>query len=503
MYAIESISLLAGAQPHWFHPRLRFFSGREHKLPVDQHMLMAMVAPRGLMIFAGYAESAANPFALEQAYRSAMTVYRFHQREDNLWLHLREGEHSTETGDIEIFMDFFDTVFGRKKFPKSETWVAGYEFEAWKRATGVKVDALQHPRMAPGDFLSGISTAAQWDGRKAGVRGRIAAALGPDAPGLAMPPRHRISEFTPPARTILEQLLARPTGEPHWRERLRAAGMGLAAMPFGEGLSADLYYPLDDSGQRKPGKFPVVVWLHPYTYGGGWSARRPWEPRSADYILDQRPSFVSLVKRGFAVLAFDQIGFGSRIHHARRFYGRYPEWSLMGKMVADTRAAVASLKELEDIDSSRIYLLGYALGAKVGLFTAAFDESVRGVAAVCGVDALRLSGGDDGIEGLRHYSHLHGLIPRLGFFLGQEPRVPFDYDEVLALAAPRPVLVVAPTLDRYAPVDDVRQVVEASRKVYRLLGSERALTLETPLDFNRFTRGTQERVFDWLLRQAR
>ena len=81
--------------------------------------------------------------------------------------------------------------------------------------------------------------------------------------------------------------------------------------------------------------------------------------------------------------------------------------------------------------------------------------------------------------------------------------MPFDYDEVLALAAPRPVLVVAPTLDRYAPVDDVRQVVEASRKVYRLLGSERALTLETPLDFNRFTRGTQERVFDWLLRQAR
>jgi len=32
---------------HWFQPRLRFFAGRENKLPVDQHMLMAMVAPRG------------------------------------------------------------------------------------------------------------------------------------------------------------------------------------------------------------------------------------------------------------------------------------------------------------------------------------------------------------------------------------------------------------------------------------------------------------------------
>jgi hypothetical protein len=75
-----------------------------------------------------------------------------------------------------------------------------------------------------------------------------------------------------------------------------------------------------------------------------------------------------------------------------------------------------------------------------------------------------------------------------------------DYDEVVALAAPRPVLVVAPTRDRYAPVDDVRRVVEASRGVYRQLGREDALELETPVDINRFSRKTQERVFDWLAR---
>jgi pimeloyl-ACP methyl ester carboxylesterase len=201
------------------------------------------------------------------------------------------------------------------------------------------------------------------------------------------------------------------------------------------------------------------------------------------------------------VLAFDQIGIGTRLHEARPFYERYPGWSLMGRMVADTRDAVDALVRLEEIDATRIFLMGYSLGAKVGLFAAATDERVRAVAAVCGVEALRLDRPEKGTEGLRHYSHLHGLIPRFGFFLGHEARLPFDYDEVLALAAPRPVLVVAPTRDRYAPVDDVKRAIEAARGVYRLAGRAEALELDTPVDINRFSRRTQERVYQWLDRQ--
>ena len=110
----ESIELLAGVQSHWFSPRLRFFAGREDKLPVDQNSLMALVAPRGLMMYSGYAESAGNPLGFEQAYRSAFRVYRFLGREQNIWLSLREGEHETTAGDVENFIDFFDAVFGRR-----------------------------------------------------------------------------------------------------------------------------------------------------------------------------------------------------------------------------------------------------------------------------------------------------------------------------------------------------------------------------------------------------
>ncbi len=142
MFVNESIELLTGAQPHWFHPRLRFFAGREDKLPVDQNLLMAAIAPRGLMMFAGYAESAGNPFGFEQAYRSVLSAYRFLGHEENLWLHLRDGEHEFGAERIEEIVDFFDAVFGRNNFPKRETWILGYTFEGWQKASGEKIDRV-------------------------------------------------------------------------------------------------------------------------------------------------------------------------------------------------------------------------------------------------------------------------------------------------------------------------------------------------------------------------
>jgi hypothetical protein len=57
-----------------------------------------------------------------------------------------------------------------------------------------------------------------------------------------------------------------------------------------------------------------------------------------------------------------------------------------------------------------------------------------------------------------------------------------------AFASPRPLLLIAPTHDRYARVADVRATVAAVPGV----------TLDTPMDFNRFGRKFQARVLDWL-----
>lgn len=502
-YVVESLQLLTGARPQWFHPRLRFFAGREHKLPVDQNLLMAAIAPRGLMIYSAYSESSASSFAIEQVYRNVGDVYRFLDAEDHLWLHLREGEHSVEVEDIENFMDFFDAVFGRGDFPKVERWIFGYTFEDWKKLTGMDVDPLAFPVRRPGDFMNDaaggrISTASGWEARAPEIRARIEKTLGEAPPQLTVPLADRLQKNTPPPRDYLELTFGRPQGTAEWRERLGNVGMGMSHLQYGPGQNADVFYPVDAEGKPKGENWPVVVWLHPYAHAGGWSAKDPWQPRRADFVLDQRPQLDSLVRRGFAVVAFDQIGFGSRIHEARPFYNRYPEWTLLGKMVTDTRSVVEAVAAVDEFDSSRIFLMGYSLGAKVGLITAALDDRVAGIAAVSGIFPFRLHEAEDGTEGLRHYSHLHGLLPSYGFFLDHPERVPFDYDEVLALAAPRPVLVVAPELDRFAPVEKVRTLVGEAREVYELYGETDALDLRTPLDFNRFPRALQEEVFDYL-----
>lgn len=476
-FANESIELLAGAQPHWFHPRLRFFSGREDKLPVDQHTLLALVAPRGLMMYSGYAESAGNPVGYEQAYRSAFRVYRFLGREQNIWLQLRDGEHETTAGDVENFIDFFDAVFERRPHPKIETWIHGYTFEDWRALSGERIDPTSYPVAS---FRAGDNAAAR--------KTRIEWALGDAPPGAT-----RLVAGNLPAGGTgdgwLSGLFKRPGSDAAARAALARSGMGWAELPFGDDLKADLFYP----AATPAGKWPVVIWLHGYSYQNGWSVASPWQPTGAAYRLEQRPSIPDLVNRGFAVLAFDQIGFGARVRDARDFYRRYPKWSLMGKMVADTRAAIDALTALDVVDASRISLMGYSLGAKVGLLTMALDDRVHALAAVSGFDPLRLDTADRGVEGIRHLSHLHGLMPRLGFFVGQEARLPFDFDEALALTAPRPVLLIAPTLDRYARIADVRAEVAHVPGV----------TLETPVDFNRFGRKFQARVFEWLAERGR
>jgi hypothetical protein len=109
---------------------------------------------------------------------------------------------------------------------------------------------------------------------------------------------------------------------------------------------------------------------------------------------------------------------------------------------------------------------------------------------------------EKGIEGIRAYSHLHGLLPRLGFFIDNEARVPYDYHEVLACIAPRPVLVVAPAMDKDAVAGDVRRCVDEVEKIYGLYGETDRLQLSVPDDYNRFSAEMRETAYQWLRDRA-
>lgn len=170
----------------------------------------------------------------------------------------------------------------------------------------------------------------------------------------------------------------------------------------------------------------------------------------------------------------------------------------MGRMVEDTRAAIDALQKDPLVDPERIYLFGYSLGGAIGLHTAALDPRIKGVVSICGFTPMRTDTVDRGTGGIARYSHERGLMPRLGFFVGQELRIPCDYDELLAAIAPRPVLVVQPQWDRDTTPADVHTAVDQARKVYALYGATDKLALDEPWDYNRLTTVTQDRIIQWM-----
>jgi alpha/beta superfamily hydrolase len=148
------------------------------------------------------------------------------------------------------------------------------------------------------------------------------------------------------------------------------------------------------------------------------------------------------------------------------------------------------------IDSNKIYLAGYSLGGTVALFTAALDNRVKGTAVVSAFSSLRND--NTGTEGIRHYSELHGLIPRLGFFVGHENRIPIDFDDVLACIAPRSLLIVAPTRDRDHSIESVQKLVSSASTLYQQKKATNKITLEQPYTFNHFSDSLQKTVVNWV-----
>ena len=487
-YDIEDIAWLSTAVPAWLHPRLRFFIGREDKLPVDQNLFMALIAPRGLMLSTAINEGASNPWGIEQAYHATKKVYQFLGKPDNLAIRSRYGKHSVAARDMEDYIDFFDYVFDRKDHKPENRLFYPYTFDDWRKLSAENIDPQDYPEKGLNHLTvnaenNPITSVGQWEKKKTEIARNIKWGLGDEPPGVINPGPRVFNKNGRVDEHNVGSFLDRPR-----------ATETMGRMPvspyngFGDQLFGYLYYPKDKNGDLKHTNLPVVIYLHEYDYSKGFNT------------YHQLESWLhSIVDQGFAVFAYDMLGFGNRIEEGTRFYDRYPHWSKMGKMVTDVRGAVDALSNFEFVDSTRIFVAGYSLGATVGLYAAALDERISGVVTVSGFTPMRLNTADKGTEGIRAFSHLHGLSPRLGFFVGNEPHLPFDFDEVLASIAPRPVLVIAPAMDKDANLEDVKSCVGQVRKIYDLYGASGNIDLFVPDDYSRFSPEMRERTNQWLV----
>ena len=76
--------------------------------------------------------------------------------------------------------------------------------------------------------------------------------------------------------------------------------------------------------------------------------------------------------------------------------------------------------------------------------------------------------------------------------------MPVDFPEILSAIAPRPALVVAPTLDWHHPQDQVARTVKTARRAYTHAQAAGQLQLYTPNCLAEFKNDIQARIIAFL-----
>jgi endo-1,4-beta-xylanase len=111
----EQLHNIVGNYAYWFRPDFKQFVGNVERLPVDQHLLLALVAPRALLGTEGTKDTWINPEGAQLTYLAAKKVYAFLNAGDKISIRYRPVGHIPSMEDL---LDYADHVFFGK--PLSE-----------------------------------------------------------------------------------------------------------------------------------------------------------------------------------------------------------------------------------------------------------------------------------------------------------------------------------------------------------------------------------------------
>jgi len=120
----ESIARINKGFPHWFCDRFEDYSNNEDMLPVDQHMLIALMAPRRVYVASASLDDWAGQPGEFQSCVLASAVWKLYGlkgleaaefpspeafiNKGSIGYHLRNGKHNLTEWDWQRYMDFAD-----------------------------------------------------------------------------------------------------------------------------------------------------------------------------------------------------------------------------------------------------------------------------------------------------------------------------------------------------------------------------------------------------------
>ncbi len=187
------------------------------------------------------------------------------------------------------------------------------------------------------------------------------------------------------------------------------------------------------------------------------------------------------IERGYAVATFysgdidpdraDERGI-------QKYFGKEYDWSTIRAWAWGYSRVIDYLVTDADIDPTKIIAVGHSRLGKTTLLAGAFDDRIAVIiphqAGCGGSGPSRAAVGNKGAESVKRIntSFPHWFNQRFKEFNEEPERLPFDQHCLIALCAPRPVLLSNAVEDQWANPDGQFKLLVAADPVYKLLGSK-------------------------------
>jgi len=124
----ETVEVINTSFPHWFNDNFKAFNGKEELLPLDQHMMVSLIAPRAIYFSSAKEDRWADPkgeyLSMQLGSRIFSEIYgqkvSFPVAFESLkgpvlqpfaGYHIREGEHNLTWEDWSHYVDFVELQF--------------------------------------------------------------------------------------------------------------------------------------------------------------------------------------------------------------------------------------------------------------------------------------------------------------------------------------------------------------------------------------------------------